>query len=49
MQTNTTIPSKKPDIIIHDNEKRTCMSTEVAISGHTEKCDKKRSWEDCKT
>jgi len=28
-----TIPNNKPDIIIRDNEKRTCMSLDVAISG----------------
>ena len=27
------IPNNKPDIIIRDNEKRTCMLIEVAISG----------------
>ena len=28
-----TNPSNKPDIIIRDNEKRTCMLIDVAISG----------------
>jgi len=31
--TNRTIPNNKPDIIIHDNEKGTCMLTDIAISG----------------
>jgi hypothetical protein len=33
VQTDRTIPSNKPEIIIHDNEKGTCMLTDVAISG----------------
>ena len=33
MQTDRTIPHNKQDIIIHDNEKRTCMLVDVAISG----------------
>ena len=33
VQTDRTIPSKKPDIIIQDNEKGTCMLIDVAISG----------------
>jgi len=32
VQTDRTIPNNKPDIIIHDNEKRTCMLIDVAIS-----------------
>jgi uncharacterized protein YlxP (DUF503 family) len=32
VQTNQTIPNSKLDIIIHDNEKGTCMSIAVAIS-----------------
>ena len=28
-----TIPNNKPDIIVRDNEKGTCVLTEVAISG----------------
>jgi len=32
-QTDRTIPNNKPDIIIRDNEKRTCMLIDVAISG----------------
>jgi hypothetical protein len=32
VQTNRTIPNNKPDIIIRDNEKRTCMLIDVAIS-----------------
>jgi hypothetical protein len=31
--TDRTIPNNKPDIIIRDNEKRTCMSIDVAIPG----------------
>jgi len=33
VQTDRTIPSNKPDIIIHDNEKGTFMLIDVAISG----------------
>jgi len=33
VQTDKTIPNNKPDIIIRDNEKRTCMLIDVAISG----------------
>jgi hypothetical protein len=33
VQTDRTIPNNKPDIIIHDNEKRTCMLLDVAIPG----------------
>ena len=33
MQTDRTIPNNMPDIIIRDNEKRTCMLIDVAISG----------------
>jgi len=33
MQTDRTIPNNKPDIIIRDNEKRTCMLIDVTISG----------------
>jgi hypothetical protein len=33
VQTDRTIPSNKPDIIICDNEKETCMLIDVAISG----------------
>ena len=32
-QTDRTIPSNKADIIIRDNEKRTCMLIDFAISG----------------
>jgi len=31
-QTDKTIPNNKPDIIIRDNEKGTCMLIDVAIS-----------------
>ena len=33
VQTDRAIPNNKPDIIIHDNEKGTCMLIDVAISG----------------
>ena len=33
MQTDRTITNNKPDIIIRDNEKRTCMLIDIAISG----------------
>jgi hypothetical protein len=34
VQTDRTIPSNKPDIIIRDNEKGTCMLIDIAISGN---------------
>jgi hypothetical protein len=33
VQTDRAVPSNKPDIIIQDNEKRTCVSIDVAIPG----------------
>ena len=33
VQTDRTIPNNKPDIIIRDNGKGTCMLIDVAISG----------------
>ena len=33
VQTDRTIPNNKPDIIIRDNEKGTCMLMDAAISG----------------
>ena len=33
MQTDRTVPNNKPDIIIRDYEKRTCMLIDVAVSG----------------
>jgi hypothetical protein len=33
VQTDRTIPSNEPDVIIRDNEKGTCMLIDVAISG----------------
>ena len=33
VQTDRTFPNNKPDIIIRDNEKGTCMLIDVAISG----------------
>jgi hypothetical protein len=47
VQTDRTIPNNKPDIIIGDNEKRTCMLTDVAISGDRNVI-KKRGREDFK-
>ena len=38
VQTDRTIPNNKPDIIIRDKEKRTCMLKDAAISGG-QKCD----------
>ena len=32
-QTDRTIPNNKPEIIIRDNEKRTCILIDVAIPG----------------
>jgi len=34
VQTDRTTPNNKPDIIIRDNEKGTCMLIDVAISGN---------------
>jgi hypothetical protein len=33
VQTDRTIPNNKPDIVIRDNEKGTCMLIDVAIPG----------------
>ena len=33
VQTDVTIPNNKPDIIIRDNEKGTCMLIDVTVSG----------------
>jgi hypothetical protein len=33
LQTDRTIPNNKPDIIIRDNEKGSCILIDVAISG----------------
>jgi hypothetical protein len=33
VRTDRTIPNNKPDTIIRDNEKVTCMLTDVTISG----------------
>ena len=33
VRTDRTIPNNKPDIIITDNEKRTCILIDVTISG----------------
>ena len=42
VQTDRTIPNNKPDIIICDNEKRTCMLIDVAISGDRNMIKKRR-------
>jgi len=47
VQTDRTIPNNKPDIIIRDNEKGTCMLMDVAISGDRNAI-KKGSGEDSK-
>ena len=47
VQTVRTIPNNKPDIIIRDNEKGTCILIDVAISGDRNVI-KKRSREDFK-
>jgi len=41
VQTDRTIPNNKPDIIIRDNEKGTCMLIDVAISGDRNMIKKK--------
>jgi len=33
LQTDRTIPSNKPDIIIHDNKKGTCVLQDVTMPG----------------
>ena len=33
LRTDRTVPNYKPDIIMRDNEKRTCILIDVAISG----------------
>jgi hypothetical protein len=33
IQTDRTIPNNKPDIVIHDYEKGTCMLLDIAIPG----------------
>jgi hypothetical protein len=47
VQNDRTIPNNKPDIIIRENEKRTCMLIDVAISGDRNVI-KKRSQENSK-
>jgi hypothetical protein len=47
VKTDRTVPNNKPDIIIRDNEKGTCMLRDVAISGDRNVI-KKRSREDFK-
>jgi len=46
-QAERTIPNNKPDIIIRDNDKGTCMLIDVAISGDRNVI-KKRSQEGSK-
>jgi hypothetical protein len=41
VQTDRTIPNNKPDIIIRDNEKGTCMLIDVSISGDRKVIKKK--------
>ena len=41
VQTDRTIPSNKPDIIIRDNEKGTCVLIDVPISGYRNVIKKK--------
>jgi len=41
VQTDRTFPNNKPDIIIRDNEKGTCMLIDVAISGDKNMVKKK--------
>ena len=48
VQTDRTLPNKKPDIIISDNEKGTCMLIDVAISGDRNVKKKKRNRQDSK-
>jgi len=47
IQTDRTVPNNKPDIIIRDNEKGTCVIIDVGISGDRNVM-KKRSREDSK-
>jgi hypothetical protein len=47
VQTDRTISNNKPNIIVRDNEKRTCMLIDVAISGNRNMI-KKRSRENSK-
>jgi hypothetical protein len=46
-QTDRTIPNNKPDIIIRDNEKGTCVLNRRCTL-RRQKCDLKRSREDSK-
>jgi hypothetical protein len=41
VQTDRTIPNNKPDIVIRDNEKGTCMLIDVAIPGNRNVVQKK--------
>jgi hypothetical protein len=42
VQTDRTIPQNKPDIVIRNNEKGTCMLIDVAILGDTNVIQKKK-------
>ncbi len=41
VRTDRTVPNNKPDIIMRDNEKRTCILIDVAISGDSNVIKKK--------
>jgi hypothetical protein len=41
VQTDRSIPNNKPDIVIRDNEKGTCMLIDVAIPGDKNVIQKK--------
>ena len=41
VETDGTFPNNKPDIIIRNNEKGTCMLIDVAISGYRSREDSK--------
>jgi len=43
VQTGRTIPKNKPDIIIRDNYKGTCLVIDVAISGDDRNVIKKKA------
>jgi len=44
-QTGRTIPKNKPDIIIRDNDKGTCLVIDVAVSGDDRNVVKKEAEE----
>jgi len=45
VQIGRTIPKNKPDIIIHDTDKGTCLVIDVAISGDDRNVIKKEAKE----